>query len=119
MSIALAKPSAEQFEDPALKIGLGREGDRVDQNIEPAPLRTDLVEHRLQLPGNGDVDLADNRRLELARKRLDMLSRLFVQPRNGELGAGRPKGLRASVGDRIFVGHADNQRLLSRKDRAE
>ena len=45
----------------------------MDQDVEPSPLRADLIEHRLQLSGNGDVHFADDRRLKLPRKRLDML----------------------------------------------
>ena len=95
----LGETFGRTVQDAALKIGLGSEGDRVDQNIEPTLLRADLVEHRFKLSSNGDVHLADNRRLEFLRKRLDMPPCLLVQPRNGELGAGRSKGLRASVGD--------------------
>ena len=109
----LGEALGRAVQDAALKIGLGREGDRMDQDVEPPPFRADLIEHRFQLSGNGDIHFPDDRRLELPRKRLDMPSRLLVQPRNGELGARRSKGLRASVGDRVVVGHADDQRLLS------
>ena len=86
----------------------------MDENVEPAPLGAHLVEHRLQLSGYGDVDWAGDRGSELLRKRFDKLSCLLVQPGNGEISLQQAKRLGAAVGYGIFVGNAEDERLLPR-----
>src|SRR5271157_5503407 len=54
----LSEALSGTIEQPALKIFLGREGDRMDEDVEPAPLGAHFVEHRLQLPWDLDVDCA-------------------------------------------------------------
>ncbi len=79
----------------------------MDQDVDPPPFRADLVEHRFELPRNGDGHSACDRGLQDALKRLDMTSRLLVSPGNGELRADGAKDFRASVSNGIVVGYAD------------
>ena len=65
-SIALAKPSAEQFEEPALQVFLRREGDRVHEDVEPAPLRLRSRRTPPRARPAADVERQEERRLELA-----------------------------------------------------
>src|SRR6516225_5169474 len=85
----LGETLGRAVQDAALKVGLGSKSDRMDQDVEPAPFRPDLIEHRLELPGDGDVD------------------------RTGDRSLDRPEGFRAAVGDRLVVRHAEDERLLS------
>jgi hypothetical protein len=75
------------IEEPSLKIFFGRECDRVEENVEPPPLFPDLVEHRLQLSRDRDVELACDRRIKPTSERFDPPSPLFVQPGNSEVCA--------------------------------
>ena len=116
MSIALANPSAEQFSKPALQVFLRREGDRVHQDVQLAPVRPDAVEYRLQLAGHGNVQCAGDRGVEFLCQWFDMRPCPFVQPGDREVRADGAKRLRAAVRDRLVIGDADDERLLSGKD---
>ena len=84
----------------------------MDENVQPSPPGANLLEDRLQLSRDGNVNLANDRGFELTGERFDKAPRLLVQPRNGELGPNRAECLGASVGDGILVGDADDERLL-------
>ena len=51
------------FEQATAQILQGGKGDRVNQYIELAPTASNLIENRLELAGNGDVEGRDDRRL--------------------------------------------------------
>src|SRR5215831_10667707 len=100
-------------EKPALKFGLGCEGDRMDENVQPAPSCANLFKGGLQLPRDGNIDLACDRRFKLSGERFDEAPRFLVQPRHGEVSADGAERLGAPVGDGILVGDAYDERLLS------
>jgi hypothetical protein len=86
-------------EQATLEVGLGREGDRMHQDVEPAPLIGDGVEHGLELAGLLDVERQKDGRIERLRQRLDMRPRLLVEVGDRELGTEAAKGVGAAVGD--------------------
>ena len=89
----------------------------MDQEIERAPLLADALEHRLHLALDADVERHDDRRLELARQRLDEFLGLVVQIGDRELGAERAERLGAAPGDGLIVGDADDQPSLAFEQR--
>src|SRR5271169_2524700 len=91
----------------------------MDEDVQLAPLRPDLFEDGLQLPGNRNVERPRDRRSEFVGKRLDVRPRLFVEPGDGEIGASRLERLRTSIGDGLVVRHAYDKRPLSRKNGSE
>ena len=68
-------------------------------------------------PVDAHVQRHEDRRLELARQRLDEALRLLVEIGDRELGAERAEGLGAAPGDRLVVGDADDQALLAFEQR--
>jgi len=111
MSIALTKPAAEQFstrrravQQPALQIVLGREGDGVHQNIEPAPLFRDRLEQCFELARLADIERHEDRRIQRFRQRFDVLFRLFVEIGNRQFRLQLAERLGATVGDGVLVG---------------
>ena len=71
--MAFAKPSAEQSMSAALQVFLRREGDRMHEDVELAPLIGDRVEHLLELrPVRSTSSGRNNRCVELSRERLDV-----------------------------------------------
>ena len=107
------KTLPRHVDDAPLQRLLGREGDRMHDEIELAPILGDALEHRLHLAGRAHVERHDDRRLELARERLDVFLRLVVEIGHRELGAERAERLGAAPGDRVFVGDADDQASLA------
>ena len=108
-SIVVWKPARGHVGHPAAQGLLGREGDRVDDEVERAPVGRDPVEHRLELALGHHVHRHEDRRLDLARQRLDVRLRLVVEVGDRELGAERAEGAGAAPGDRAVVGDADDQ----------
>ena len=109
----LAKPSRGHVGDAAAEGVLGREGDRVDEEVEPAPVGGDAVEDRFELAVRHHVHRQEDRRLDLARERLDVRLGLVVEVGDRELGAEGAEGAGAAPGDRLVVGDADDQALLA------
>ena len=104
---------ARHVVDAAAERVLGREGDRVDEEVELAPVCGDALEDRLELAVGHHVHRHEDRRLDLARERLDMRLRLVVEVGDRELGAEGAEGAGAAPGDRAVVGDADDQALLA------
>ena len=65
------------------------EGDGVDEEIEPAPLRLDLGEDRVHGRGVGHVAMADDMGADLGGERLDALLQRVALVGEGDLGARR------------------------------
>ena len=87
--------------------------DRVQQEIELAPFLPDPFEHLFHLAFGVDVERHEDRRFQHFGKRFDMLPGTLVQIGDGEIGSQRAKRLGAAPGDRLIVGDADDQSLLS------
>src|SRR5262245_36903061 len=87
--------------------------DRIQQEVELAPLLPDVLEHLLHLPFDGDIEWQEDRSLQILGERLDMLLRLLVQIGDRQLSAQRAKSLGAAPGNRLVVGDADDQSLAS------
>jgi len=104
---------APDVDDPAAQRLLGREGDRVDEGVEPAPVLPDPLENGLHLAGLAHVQRHEDRCFELLRQRRDEFLRLLVEIGHRHVGAERPQPLGAAPGDRILVGDADHQRLAA------
>ena len=83
------------------------------QKIELSPLLLDPLEHLFGLPFGIHIERHEDRRLELLRQRLDVLSCPFVQIGDRKLRAQGPKRLGASPCDRLIVGDPDDQSLSS------
>src|SRR5262245_37838056 len=101
------------MQQPALQVILGRERDRVDQDVEAAPLGADGVKHRLELAGPRYVEREEDRSAEGARERLDVGFRLLVQIGDRELRTQLAERVRAPVRDRMLVGDACDERLAA------
>ena len=112
-SMVTWKPCAGHVGDAAAERVLGREGDRVDEEVELAPVGGDAVEDGFELAVGHDVHRHEDRRLDLAGQRLDMGLRLLVEVGDRELGAEGAEGAGAAPGDRAVVGDADDQALLA------
>ena len=117
MSIARAKPSRELSATRPCRSCAGANAIECSSEVEPAPAFADGVEHRLHRAGLLDVERHRDRRVELARQRLDVRSRLVVQPGHGELGAAGAEHARAAVGDAVLVRDADHQALAAAEQR--
>src|SRR6185369_4750480 len=96
-------------EEPALKVFLWRECDRVDKDVELAPLGCYRVEHGFERARDADVEGQKERSLERPCNRLDVWARLLVEIREREIGAKLAKGLGAAVCDRLVVGDSDDE----------
>src|SRR5512144_1068749 len=100
-------------DDASLQRVLGREGDRVDDKIELAPVLGDTFEYRLHLAGRAHVERKHDLGLELLGERLDVFLCLVVEIGDRELGPERAKRLSAAPGNRLIVGDADDETLLA------
>src|SRR2546421_6766664 len=87
------------------------------EDVQPAPLRPDAIEYGLQLTGNRDIQRTGDRGLELLRKRLDVGSRPFVEPGDGEFRTDGSECPGATVGDGLVIRHANDKRLLAGENR--
>src|SRR5262249_1928544 len=103
---------------------LRREGNRAQQNVKLTPLLLNPLKHLLRLSLEIDVERHENWRMKLLRKRFDIWPGTLVKIGHSDIGAQGAQSACASPGDRVFVGNADDQRLLAfegdlsfRKDR--
>ena len=112
MSIA-REAVARAVDETAVQVRLGREGDRVQGEVEPAPALPGGIEDGLQLTRLLDVAGQENRRLQLLGDGLDVGLRLLVQVGERELGAEEAERRGAAVGDRLAVGDAEHDPLLA------
>jgi hypothetical protein len=104
---------ARAVDDAAVQVCPRRESDRVQREIEPAPAPFDLVEHRLELTLDLDVERHQDRRLERRCQRFDVGLGLVVQIGDGELGAEGAEGPGAAVGDRVLIRDPNHEALLA------
>ena len=74
-SMVVEKAVARNIDNSALQRILWREGDGVHDKIKVAPVVGDAFEHCLHLPGRANVKRHHDRRLQLARERLDVFLR--------------------------------------------
>src|SRR5215212_1163320 len=93
----------------AMQILERGEGDRVEEDIEPAPLLLDCSEHGLQLTLGANVERQQDWRFQLAGKRLDIGLGPGVEVGHRKIGTEAAKGLGAAPGDRALVGNAGDQ----------
>ena len=82
--------------------------------VELAPFLGDALEHCLHLAGHAHVERHEDRRLQLARQRLDIVLRLFVQISDCQLGPEGAERLGAAPGDGLIVGDANDQAFCLR-----
>src|SRR5579871_1037644 len=92
---------------------LWRKRDRMQQEIELAPLLLDALEDLLHLPFHCNVERQEYRSLQVFCERLDVLFRFLVQIGDGKVRSQRTKRLGTSPGDRLVVGDTDDQALAS------
>src|SRR5271157_1941467 len=95
--------------DPAVQILLRREGDRMQQKIEPAPPLADPREPRLKLPWFAHVASDDDRALEFFGQWADVRLRLRIEIGDGEVCAGIAQRLRTAIGDAVLVGDTGDE----------
>ena len=112
-SKVVAKSSRVTSTTRPCSASFGRERDRVNEAIEPVPLRGDFVEDRLHLPWLRHVERHDDARLELFRERLDVFLRLVVDVSDRNVRSERSERLGATPGDRAFVRDSDDQTLFA------
>src|SRR5436190_4111521 len=112
------EPLRRAVDEAALQVALRRPGDRMHDDVEPAPLPRDALEERLELAGLRYVQWRNDRRLELPGERLDIGLGLLVEVGDGEIGAQLPKRRRAAVGDGMLIGDARDERLLAAENGA-
>ena len=89
------------------------------QDVQSAPLRTDAIEYGLQLPWHRDVKRPGDRRRKFLRQRLHMGARPFVEPSDCQFCAHSVERLRAAIGNRLIVGHADHECFSPGKHRSD
>jgi hypothetical protein len=104
---------ARHIDDAAAQRLLGREGDRVHQDVEPAPFLGDVLEHGLHLARLADVHRQEQLGVELVGERLDEPFGLLVEIGDRDVGAERAQPLGAAPGDRLVVGDADHEGLAA------
>jgi len=102
-------------DERSAQILLRRERDRVEHDVEPAPLLGDSFEHRLQHAGRSDVERHEDRRLQLSCQRLDVGPGLLVDVGDRQICAQLAKRLRAAVSDRMLVGDSDDECFRARE----
>jgi hypothetical protein len=85
----------------------------VHDEVEPAPVLADALEHRLHLAGRAHVERHHDRRLELTGERLDEFLGLVVEIGHRQLRPERPKRLGAAPCDRMLIGDADDEASLA------
>ena len=111
MSIAFAKPSAEQFSKPPCRSSFGAhamECTRTSSRPHSFSMRANTASSS---PGCDDVERHEDGRLQLACERLDVALGLLVEVGDGQVRAELVKRLGAAVGDRMLVGDAADQHL--------
>jgi hypothetical protein len=74
ISMVLTKPSLGNVHHPALQRLLGREGNRVNDEVESPPFFSDPAKDRLQLPRNAHIERHHDRCVDLAPQRLDFFA---------------------------------------------
>jgi hypothetical protein len=95
----LEKALSRAIHHTPLQIRLRRESNRVQANVELAPLRSDLLEHSFQLAFDLEIERHEDRRAELLSERLDIRFCFVVEIGDGEIGAESMQRLRAAIGD--------------------
>ena len=74
-SMVVGEAVARHIDDAAVQRVLRREGDRMDQEIQLAPFACSMRSNTASIwPGDADVERHEDRRLQLARQRLDEAS---------------------------------------------
>ena len=109
----LGEPAGGAIEESALQVFLRRERDRVHEHVEAAPLARNFVEHGFELPGHGHVERQEELGRQLARKRLDIGTRLLVEIGDADVRTELAERACATIGDRLVVGDADDEGLAS------
>ena len=112
-SIARAKPSAEQL--TTLVCRSGCECDRMQQEVELAPVALDSREHSFELARDADVARHDDRGIQGLCDGLHEGKGLFVQIGDGEFRASLPEGVCASGCNAVLVGDAGDEASLARE----
>jgi hypothetical protein len=97
----------------ARQLVLVGKGDRVDEEVEPAPARLDLGEDGVDAGEIGHVAMAGDDRAEFGRKRLDALLESVALVGQRKLGALRGAGLRDAPGNGAVVCHAQDEPALA------
>ena len=85
------------------------------QGIKPAPTFGNLGKDGLKLAVLGDIERGHNVGLQPFGQGADMGFGLGVQPGDGKVCALGPQRLGATIGDRVIVGDAHDQRLVTRQ----
>ena len=109
----LPEPLGRAVDDAAMQIGLGREGDGMQDRVDPPPFAPDLFEHILHLPRRGNVERQLVRSAQFLGERAHMRLGARVQPGHRQLRPLRAKGPRAAIGDRLRIRDPDDENLLT------
>ena len=112
--MACRKPAFEQSTTRPCRSSRRREGDRVEDEVEPAPAlpRSARTPPRAGLPRAGPAAATISASSSLGQ-RLDVGLGALVQVGDREIGAERAKALGAAPGDRLVVGDAGDQALAA------
>ena len=89
----------------------------MESEVEPPPLRSDLLEDAFELAGHRDVAFPGDFTLERVHERTDKALRFCVQIGDGEIRARRPEVAGATVGEAALVRHADDEPLFAPQHR--
>ena len=81
----------------------------MQHEVERAPGRFDVGEHRVDARRIGDVAMPDDQAVHLLGQRLDALLERLALVGEGKVGAVVAAGARDAPGDRAVVGHAHDQ----------
>jgi hypothetical protein len=118
MSIARAETLARAVGDAAVQIRGRREGDRVQHEVEPPPLRANRFEQCFHVAGCARRRAASRSSRRALAPSGSTYGRAFpFKPRHCELGAAAAEHARTAVGDALRVGDADHQALAAGEQR--
>ena len=112
-SMVCVKLASRRIDVAAVEFVLVREGDGVDEEIEPAPLGRELGEQRVDRRLVVHVARIDELGAEFGGQRLDPLLQGIALIGQRDFGALRGERLGDAPGDRPVVGHAEDEAALA------
>src|SRR3954468_22772332 len=110
------EPLLRAVDEPSLQILLRRESDGVEYNVEAAPSLADLLKGGFELTVPTHITGREERRPELGRERLDVGPSLLVEVSDREIGSELAENAGAAIGDRSFVGDANDEGAFAKQD---
>jgi hypothetical protein len=106
------KPRKRAVDHAPLQVVLGHIGDRMNEEVQPAPLVADGPEEGIHLVGLLDIERHKDLGVQISGQGLDELSRFFGLVGDGLGGPQRLEPNGTAVGDAFFVCDPNHETLL-------